>query len=100
MLVYLRTPRAATPATPDTEHQRHLPRQIPANTLQPVQTLWATRPLLLAGGSRVVAVRLNNEGLTVGLATADGLRWVRPERVMNERQAQAWASTSKFAYRG
>jgi len=100
MLVYLRTPRAATPA-PSTEHSlQPFSRRRSADSHQPVQTLWATRPLLLACGSRVVAVRLNSEGLKVGLATADGVRWVRPERVMSERQAQAWVSTSKFAPQG
>lgn len=60
MLVYLRTPRAATPAAPDTEHQQHLPRQVPAATRQPVRTLWAPHPLQVRAG-RLVAVRLRGE---------------------------------------
>jgi hypothetical protein len=95
MFVYLRTPRAATPAAPDTEQQQHLPRQVPAATRQPVQTLWASHPLQVRAG-RLVAVRLRGEELQVALVTGDGRRWARADEVLTAAQAERWVQRSRF----
>lgn len=63
MLAYLRTLRAATPATPEIEHDRQSLVRRSLKTSQPVQTLWASRPLQVRAG-RLVAVRLRGEELT------------------------------------
>lgn len=96
MLVYTRTPRAATPATPDTEHDRRLSRQPPASTGEPIQTLWASRPFQVRAG-RLTAVRLRGEELQVALVTPDGQRWVRADKVLTAAQAEQWVRTSRFA---
>lgn len=68
----------------------------PRKTLHPTRTLWASRPLSVGGG-RLVAVQLRGDELRVGLATDDGLKWVRPESVLSDAQAEAWARRSVFA---
>ena len=60
------------------------------------QALWASRPLAVHAGRRV-AVRLQGEDLQVGLAAPGGVRWVRPEAVLANAQAQAWAAMSAFS---
>ncbi len=93
---YIRTPRAAvaTPLIAD-DREPALQRQA-GNARSPAQTLWASRPLAVRAG-RLIAVRLHGEDLRVGLATPDGVRWVRPEAVLTSPQAQAWAETSAFS---
>lgn len=97
MLVYIRTPRAATPA-PSECNQQLLPRHRPADTRQPVQTLWASRPLQVRVG-RLIAVRLRGEELQVALVTLDGQRWVRADAVLTAAQAERWTRTSQFKRR-
>lgn len=97
MLTYLRTARAATPASDADDNHQHAARRPLAAARASVQTLWASRPLSLGGGGRLVAVRLRGDDVEVGWATDDGLRWVRPDRVISEAQAQAWVRTSRFA---
>lgn len=96
MLTYLRTARAATAASDAEDNHQHAPRRPCAEVRASIQTLWASRPLSLGGRGRLVAVRLRGDDLEVGWATSDGLRWVRPDRVMSEAQAQAWVRTSRF----
>lgn len=94
MLSHIRTPRAAVAtATPDTNQQASRPREV---VRRPPQTLWASRPLSVRAG-RLVAVRLLGEELRVGMATADGLRWVRAESVLTSARAQMWVASSTFA---
>jgi len=93
---YIRTPRAAV-APPLLDDDRGPAAQRPAgNAHGRAQTLWASRPLPVRAG-RLVAVRLQGEDLRVGLATPDGVRWVRPEAVLTTAQAQAWVATSEFS---
>jgi len=70
----------------------------PRKASHPTRTLWASHPLSVRGG-RLVAVQLRGDELPVGLATLDGLRWVRPESVLSDTQAEAWARRSDFAER-
>jgi hypothetical protein len=96
MLVYLRTPRVATPA-PDPEHpQQQFPRHRPADNHQPVQTLWASRPLQVRAG-RLIAVRLRGDDLQVAVATINGRKWVRADAALTAAQAERWVRTSRFA---
>ncbi len=97
-MFYTRTPRAAVAAPTPADQQQPVRRQIAAGPLAQTQTLWASRPLTVRAG-RLVAVRLRGEDLRVGLATAEGLRWMRPEAVLTTAQAEAWVATSKFAAR-
>ena len=94
MLSHIRTPRAAVAATTSDDSQQ-TPRQREV-VRSPSQTLWASRPLSARAG-RLVAVRLLGEELRVGLATADGLRWVRAQSVLTSAQAQMWVPSSTFA---
>ncbi len=96
MFVYIRTTRAASPAPDAEDNGRDVPRRAATAARTSVQTLWASRPLSLGRLGRLVAVRLQGDDLKVGCATADGLRWVRPERVISESQAHAWVRTSRF----
>jgi len=96
-MLYTRTPRAAVPAPTPADQQQPVRRQVVAGCGQ-TQTLWASRPLTVRAG-RLVAVRLKGEDLRVGLATAEGLRWMRLEAVLTTAQAEAWVATSKFAAR-
>lgn len=99
MLVYLRTPRAATPAAPDTEHnQQQLSRHLPAGTHQLVQTFWASHPLQVRAG-RLVAVRLRGDEVQVAVVTIDGRQWVRADAVLSAAQAERWVRTSRFVRR-
>lgn len=91
---YVRTARAAV-ASPQSEDARAT-APTPRKTFHPTRTLWASRPLSVKGG-RLVAVQLRRDELRVGLATDDGLKWVRPESVLNDAQAEAWARRSVFA---
>lgn len=93
---YIRTARAAV-ASPQPDDARTTP-PAPRKTFHPTRTLWASRPLSVRGG-RLVAVQLRGDELRVGLATLDGLRWVRPESVLSDAQAEAWARRSDFAER-
>lgn len=93
---YIRTPRAAVAAPLlDDDREPAVQRQA-GNARRPAQTLWASRPLAVRAG-RLIAVRLRGEDLRVGLATPDGVRWVRPEAVLTGAQAQAWVATSEFS---
>lgn len=96
MLAYIRTPRAATPATPEAEHDRQSLVRRSLKTNRPVQTLWASRPLQIRAG-RLVAVRLHGEELQVALVTVDGRQWVRADAVLTASQAERWVRTSRFA---
>lgn len=92
---YIRTPRAAVAAPLlDDDREPAAQRQAP-NPRGRTQTLWASRPLAVRAG-RLIAVRLRGEDLRVGLATPDGVRWVRPGAVLTSAQAQAWVATSTF----
>lgn len=91
---YIRTARAAV-ASPQPDDARTTP-PAPRKAFHPTRTLWASRPLSVRGG-RLVAVQLRGDELRVGLATPDGLRWVRPESVLSDTQAEAWARRSAFA---
>jgi len=92
---YIRTARAAV-ASSQPDDARTTP---PApRKFHPTRTLWASHPLSVRGG-RLVAVQLRGDELRVGLATPDGLRWVRPESVLSDAQAEAWARRSEFAER-
>lgn len=91
---YVRTPRAAVAApAAGTDCEQAARRQVGANRRS--ITLWATRPFDVRTG-RLVAVRLRGDELQVGLVTPDGLRWLRPEAVMNVSQAERWAHVSTF----
>ncbi len=107
---YIRTSRAAvavTPAEPATTHQNHggAGNWSQQGTIsgkpekRRVQTLWASRPLTVRAG-RLVAVRLRGDDLRIGLATADGLRWVSPDGVLTVSQAEAWVKASRFRLEG
>lgn len=91
---YIRTTRAAV-ASPQPDDARTTP-PAPRKASHPARTLWASHPLSVRGG-RLVVVQLRGDELRVGLATLDGLRWVRPESVLSDAQAQAWARRSAFA---
>lgn len=100
MLAYIRTPRAATPAASDVENHHHDNRaRLTCRPLEPARTLWASRPLSLPGGARILAVRLQGDTLRVGLASVGGFRWVRPERVISDSQAKQWVKLSEFVSR-
>jgi hypothetical protein len=64
---------------------------------RPTQTLWAERPLQVRGG-RLTAVRLSGDQLQVGFVpdSTGSLRWVRPESLLSEQEAQAWARCTRF----
>lgn len=64
---------------------------------RPTQTLWAQRPLHVQGG-RLVAARLCAEQLQVGLVSdlTGFLRWVRPESIVSEQEAQRWVRSTRF----
>lgn len=93
---YIRTPRAAVAVPTRASREQPVQRQLRAPG--PTQTIWASRPLTVGAG-RLVAVRLQGEDLRVGLSTPDGVRWVRPERVLTTAQAERWVATSRFVVR-
>ncbi len=96
MYSYIRTPRAAVAATPTRDDEEQTAQQQLALPRSSTRTLWASRPLNVRAG-RLVGVKLRGDDLRVGLWTADGLRWVRPEAVLTAPQAEAWTRTSTFA---
>lgn len=63
----------------------------------PVRTLWADRPLPLAGG-HAVALRQRGEQLWVAVRRRGDLpvEWHLAEVVLTPRQAQGWASRARF----
>jgi len=93
---YIRTPRAAVAAPLIDDDRGPAAQRLAGNAHGRAQTLWASRPLAVRAG-RLIAVRLRGEDLRVGLATPDGVRWVRPEAVLTSAQAQAWAETSALS---
>jgi len=107
-MTYIRTSRAAVAVTSVESSSSHFAHgngshrqgsSSPKQTGHAVQTLWASRPLTVRAG-RLVAVRLKGDVLRVGLATADGLRWVSPDGVMTAAQAMAWSKMSRFSRNG
>lgn len=96
MYSYIRTPRAAVAAAPaQRDDKQQVSRQAALANFS-THTLWASRPLTVRAG-RLVAVKLRGDDLRVGLATENGLRWVRPETVLSTTQAEAWTRISVFA---
>lgn len=110
-MTYIRTSRAAVAVAPvesssgnlahGEEDHRPRPGTVSSSKQEGslVQTLWASRPLTVRAG-RLVAVRLRGDDLRVGLAAADGLRWVSPEGVVTAAQAMAWSRMSRFSRTG
>lgn len=96
--MHVRTARAAvsdettSPHTETRAKQAHLDGRP-----QPTRTLWAHRPLHVHDGY-LVGVRLHDGQLQVGFVSNDTgfVKWVRPESVMSEREADRWIRSSRF----
>ena len=95
---HTRTPRAAVAASAASDRQTRSSTSPKVSKYRSTRTLWASRPLTVRAG-RLVAVRLRKGDLQVALASGDGLRWLRPEAVLTDAQAQRWARNSKFTER-
>src|SRR5690606_3569323 len=90
--------RAAVAASAASDRQTRSSTSPEVSKYRSTRTLWASHPLTVRAGC-LVAVRLRKGDLQVALASSDGLRWLRPEAVLTDAQAQRWARNSKFTER-